>query len=363
MIDLTKINKAIADRSNVFYWQTDRDIEPLEAAEIWSDRHSAIKDDELFEKVKEVTKDRVLSIDSYDKDSHTNLGNINSVRIGKLHSGEEVIIRCHPKGVDNGYFYAETLVANKLLEHGLVSYKTYAIHDLENEDDFAFQVISKLQGVPVQTWLEKNPNDEKNLIHEVGATMAKMHQIKVDGFGPFDNDEAKQGKLIGLHNTFTSAVNASFDFNLDVLTRTNTINESQAQSLYELFEDNPLLKFDQPVLVHNDFADWNQLTDGKSITGIIDLDESVGGHPVSDIACWSTFFDPSRLDLFLEGYFSVSPEIEHYQELYELLRLRYTISKMTLRLRKSTWDSSDFLKEKIRVGKMHLSESLKHYVI
>ena len=353
----------IADRSNVFYWQTDRNIEPLEAAQIWSDRHSAFNDEELSEAVNKELNNRIVHLESFNENSHTNLGNINSVRLGKLDSGEEVVIRCHPKGVENGYFYAESLIAQTLINHGLPCYKTYAVHELQNKNDFAFQVIEKLPGVPVQTWLEQNPNDEKKLINNVGATMAKMHQIKTRAFGPFNNDKAREGELVGLHETFRASLRASLDFNLRVLIEMKILNASQEKLIKELFDRNPLLDFDDPVFVHNDFADWNQLTDGEVITGIIDLDEAVSSHPVTDIACWSTFFNPSRLDIFLEGYFSVSNEIKNFKELFELLRFRYTISKMTLRLRKATWDDSEFLKEKIEAGKLHLAESLAHYGI
>lgn len=40
-----------------------------------------------------------------------------------------------------------------------------------------------------------------------------------------------------------------------------------------LFTDNELLNSDVSVIVHNDFADWNLLTDDNTITGIIDWDE------------------------------------------------------------------------------------------
>ena len=50
-VDLNEVNKRIADRSDCFYWQTDRKISAEEAAVIWKDRHSAISNDELLEKV------------------------------------------------------------------------------------------------------------------------------------------------------------------------------------------------------------------------------------------------------------------------------------------------------------------------
>ncbi|HSW74893.1 MAG TPA: hypothetical protein VLG16_03415 [Candidatus Saccharimonadales bacterium] len=38
--DMTRINASITDRSNVFYWQTDRSVTPAETGAIWADRQS-----------------------------------------------------------------------------------------------------------------------------------------------------------------------------------------------------------------------------------------------------------------------------------------------------------------------------------
>src|SRR4051812_32188876 len=96
-LDIEKINSVIADRSNVFYWQTDRAVQPSEAGEIWADRHRYFSDEEIIEKVNTIIgNDKLSSIDPLNKDAQTSLGNVNSVRSGKLSSGREVIIRCHP---------------------------------------------------------------------------------------------------------------------------------------------------------------------------------------------------------------------------------------------------------------------------
>lgn len=46
---------------------------------------------------------------------------------------------------------------------------------------------------------------------------------------------------------------------------------------------------------------------------------------------------------------------------FELFRLRYVLSKMTLRIRRYSWDPSEYMKSKIETGKVHLKESLSHF--
>ena len=354
---LEEINKRICDRSECFYWQTDRKISVEEAAGIWKDRHSAISNDELFDKINcELTGDKLKYIEPLDLDAQTSLGNVNSIRVGVLESGKKVIIRCHPKGVRNGYFYSESLASSLALENGIPAYKTYLIHDLESENDISFQVIEKLSGDTVQFFLRNNPDMEDKMVFEMGKTMANLHKIKVEGFGPFSNDDAKNGRLKGIHSSLNDSMNAGLEENLERLVKYDVISSEIAEKMRNLFLNNSLLEFDTPVLIHNDFADWNLLTDGDTITGVIDWDECVGGHPIQEIACWSTFFDPERINSFLEGYFSVSPKCDNFEELFQLFRLRYTISKMALRTKRYNYEKTDLLKGLIEKGKKHLEE-------
>ena len=363
--ELQKINLTIADRSNVFYWQTDRDLTPQQAGQIWADRHRYFTDEELTDKISNHLKDdSIEEIIAFNEDSQTNLGNVNSVRVAKLKSGKEVVIRAHPKGINNGYFNVEALASSLAKNIGVPSYETVAVHNFEGNEDFAYHITEKLPGTALIKWLEQHPEDEDRLLIEVGRTMANIHQIKVDGFGPFDNEKAKNGILVGFHETFSDSISAGLDFNLSVLTEEGIFTDNQVIAIKNLFDPkNPLLQRESSVLVHNDFADWNLLTDGKEITGVLDWDECVGGDPILDLACWSTFFDPTRLDKMLAGYFEGKEKPDDFDRKFQLLRLRFTISKMTLRIRRFNWEPTEQIKEKIEIGKKHLEASLKYFGI
>lgn len=361
-MNLKEINTRIADRSDCFYWQTDRKISAEEAALIWKDRHSAITNEELLIKINsELTNNKLSYIKPFDESAQTSLGNVNSIRVGVLENGREVIIRCHPKGVRNGYFHAESRASKLALEHGLPAYETILIHDLESEDDIAYQVIEKLNGDTVQFCLREHPEKEEKLVTEMGKTMARLHKIKVSGFGPFDNELARNGELVGVHKSLSDAINAGLDENLERLVKYDILSTDVANKMRSLFDNNTLLESDESVLIHNDFADWNLLTDGEVITGIIDWDECVAGNPIEEIACWSTFFDPARIKPFLDGYFSETPKYDDFDEVFQLMRLRYTISKMALRIKRYTYEQTPFLKGMLEKGSMHLSELIDYF--
>lgn len=362
-MNLKEVNKKIVDRSDLFYWQAERRITEQEAADIWKDRHAAIKNDELLNAVnKALVGERCVSIEEVDPNKQEANGSVNSNRIGHLESGKKVIIRCHPRGVKNGYFYVESLAAKLLAEHGLPTYRTYAIHDCENESDCAFQVIERIDGINIENFLKEHPEKEQKLVFEMGKTMANIHRIKVDGFGPFNNELAKKGILKGTHNSLYESVLAGLDFDLETLVKHNVLTAEKAKQHKELFvASKELLACKQGVLVHNDFADWNLLTDGKTVNGVLDFDECVGSDPVTDIACWSLFFTPSRLNKFLEGYSSIAEKPKNFEQKFQLLKLRYSLSKMTLRTRRYSYEQSDFMKNMIEVGKESLRAGEQYF--
>lgn len=360
MMDYNDLNRRIINREDCFYWQTDRKISAEETKEIWKDRHSAITNDELFEIINSsFLEDKLEFLEPFDANAQTSLGNINSIRVGKLKSGRKVVIRCHPKNVKNGYFYVESLAADLALKNGIPTYGTYLIHDINKNDSIAFQMIEMLDGDTITFHLKQNPENEEKMVMEMGRMMAKLHDIRVDGFGPFNNEAAKKGELIGIHKTLKDAVMAGLDENLERLVDYKIIDKKIAEKIKNLFLDSNLLDYKEPRLLHNDFADWNLLTDGEKIVGVLDWDECVGGDPVEEIACWSTFFAPERLGVFLKGYFEENERAENFEEKLNLFRLRYVISKMALRVKRYTYDQSDFVKQLIENGMKHLEELIK----
>ena len=364
MIDYKSINERITDRSQSWCWQTDRRISLDEVRAIWSDRHSGITDAELLEAVnRELKKGKLVSIKPLNKDAQESLGFVNSVRVGVLENGKQVIIRCHPKGIKNGYFYTESLVASKAKALGLPAYGTLAIHDLSGDNDVAFQVIEKIEGVALKKWLEARPEDTQKLSYETGKSMAKLHKIRVEGFGSFDNEEAKKGRLVGVHKKFSGFVRGSLENNLASLVQYGTVTAAQASKINSLFSaDNPLLQCEQAVVVHNDFVDWNLLTNGQEINGVLDFDECVAADPICDIASWSSMSPLSRLDSFLGGYFGNQPRPENFDDKLKLISFRWVISNMSLRNSRLEYIPDDkHLQTLVADGKQQMAFYMNHF--
>jgi aminoglycoside phosphotransferase (APT) family kinase protein len=361
--NLDSINEAITDRSNCFYWQGDRNLDPAEAGKIFANRHAGISEDEIKRACGtslSIDPDQVKPV-PWKEEHQNNLGNVNVVRTIEVDDGRRFVLRAHPKGLKNGYFWVEALASKTARAHKVPTYHTIDVRDLNDPYPFAYMLIEEIPGVAMKKHLDDHPEDEAKLLFDAGKVMAGLHKVKVEGFGFFDNDQAREGKLVGIKASYRDHIFAGLDFNLDYLVKQNIVSEKQAEQARKLFETSELLECEQATIVHNDFADWNLITDGEHITGVIDWDEAHAGHPIGDIACWSTFFDPKRLDEFLKGYKSVTELSNNFQDTFELLRMRYTIAKMTLRLRRLEWDDSEEVKEKVKFGTQHLQASLKYF--
>lgn len=361
MKNLKDINKRIVDRTDCFYWQCDRKISDEEAEQIFADKHQGIENEKLIKAANAYLKDKVVRIEEPLKQGTIN--SVNSMRVGVLQSGREVLFRCHPKGIAQGYFHVESLAAQKTKDAGFPSYSTLAIHDANKDCDVSFQIIEKLDGENVQKYLLEQQGDANKYSYKSGKLMAQFHKanIKVEGFGKFDNIVARnQGKLVGLSNTFADSMRAGLQYELKYLLDSGIITKAQAKQIFDVFnEDNPLLKLEKPVLVHNDFIDWNLMTDGSEITGIIDWDECIASHPTCDIASYSTFVSKERFNNFLNGYFSETPKTETFDKEFILFELRYWVMKVVIRLRKYLVEKNTERKNKLESGTKYFKELLE----
>lgn len=67
------------------------------------------------------------------------------------------------------------------------------------------------------------------------------------------------------------------------------------------------------------------------------------------------------MEQFLNGYQSLIDLPPDFDNRFHYYRLRYTISKMALRAKRHQVDKSNFIKEKLEVGKRALVEELEWF--
>lgn len=355
MLDLT-------DRIYCFYWQTDRKLSGEDYVRIFLRRHETSSDEITKILLEGITSIKHISgIKIHEPDPNVLKGNVNIVRKVEM-NGRLYIVRMHPKGVKNGYFYAEKTALDLCIKENLPVPQVLEIHEARDENDMDFMLLTVSSGINMDIYLNEHKDREEDLLVDAGKQMAALHNIRVRNFGFFDNQIAKEKyMLVGLHKRYNDFIWTGLEENLQRLITLNVLQKPQADSMKKVFEVMDFEPVDSPRLIHNDFADWNLLTDGKRITGILDWDECHSGDPVADIACWSTFYSLERLEKFIEGYKKIMKLPKDYNTRFHFYRLRYTISKMALRCKRYQVDKSDFIREKIEVGKQALTEETKWF--
>lgn len=357
MLDLT-------DRKSIFYWQTDRILSADDYAHIFLKRHD-VSDDVLTKILQNgitTLPDKArITIDPADE--NVVRGNVNIVRKISI-KAKKYIIRMHPAGVKNGYFYVEKIALEKARDAGVPVPETLEIHSASDERDMDFMLMSVCSGTNMDEYLKKDPSHEDELLFDAGSQMANIHTIRVEGFGAFDNSVAKtQNKLLGLHQTYHEFILTGLDENLTRLVLFEIITEQTKDRMRRVFTNHWYEPTDGARLIHNDFADWNLITNGRKITGVLDWDECHAGDPIADLACWSTFFSMKRMASFMKGYTSIVTLPDDFDDRFHFYRLRYTISKMALRAKRYQVDKAEFIRKKIELGKIALSEELSYFQI
>lgn len=357
----------LSDRDGMFYWQTNRKITAKEQKEIFLDRHRIVKKEETKQAIeygmqragKSSSDARVV-----DMDEPIDFGSVNSVIRATLFDGTKIVVRIHPHFVKNGYFFAESLASKKAKNLGVPAFDTYFIDDSQSKFEFDFMIMEALPGKTMQKfYLEKSFTNEEAIIKETGKYLALIHQVETKGFGFFLNKEAKEKKqLIGQYLKFQDHIFAALDEDLNFLLESKTFFEKEAENIKEIFKNNiNLMNCKNPVLIHNDLADWNQMSDGKKVTGIVDWDECFSGDPVMDFAAYNLFFGEPRMSWLKKGYQEITNLPENFEEKFQLFKLRYLVSKMHLRKKRSLVEDSDLLKQNLERGMASIKEVFKYF--
>lgn len=361
----------LSNRKNMFYWQTNRDISAEDMKKIFLDRSQAFDKNSVIPAIeygmqkygKSMSESKVITLGDLITD-----GLVNNVLKAKIADGTEVIFRMHPKNVKNGYFWAESIAAQSAKDLGVLTYSTYSIVDDQKKFPFDFMIMEALPGQTMRNFTKSGEIEykwEEQLIRETGRQLGLIHRVKTEGFGFFDNKIARTENLLqGQYNSFDEHIFAALDDDLNYLLKSKKITENQKIKIKKLFNDNiSLMNCEQPVLIHADIADWNTLSDGKHVTGIIDWDECFSGDPVMDFSAYSLFFGEPRMTWFKEGYSEINLLPAQFEDKFQIFKLRYLVSKLKLRIKMATVHDSEGLQRNIRRGFEAMKEVFEYFEV
>ena len=183
-------------------------------------------------------------------------------------------------------------------------------------------VENKIAGVPLRDLQDLPRKSLKNLTRNAGSILAKIHQVKIQGFGELN--EKGKAEYKDLNENMQHEIKYKSVF-VDAGKRAGISKEviEEAFSFLQKYVDQ--FNNSNNVLLHNDFSPKHILINNEEITGILDFETCRAGDPVQEFARWEYYYkDSFPLEWLIEGYTNK-----------EILKSDFALKKMYYKLYKS----------------------------
>ena len=233
-------------------------------------------------------------------------------------------------------FLLDEWVSQLFASQALPYVKIYEV-DLSCEKvPFMYEIMDFVPGQPLSLLQDPESQELPNgLLSSLGALIAQIHLIKIDGYGPLSIVSYKESKLVqGVHRYWSDYLFCHLKEHIEICTDIGAITFNEAEEVNRLFmKYGSLLNENQGVLLHGDLGGHNIFSDGGRITALIDWEDAMSGDPIFDLAYWGTFTrDQLRAEL-LSGYKKHAQLPEDFEIRYWLYYLRIALSKTVHRYR------------------------------
>lgn len=232
--------------------------------------------------------------------------------------------------------YVEKLITDLVSQHDIPTNRIIYVDVTRKKYDFDFTIQERLGGIDPEDEFAGTEEEYDQFNFETGQAIAKLGDIKLDGFGRFDETIAvAEDRLEGNKTQLSEYINVCCDEDLDSLEELSIITSRQAQRIKDFFQQRKdIIDIKQGSLVHYDLADHNLRYKGGQLEAIFDWETAVVASPVLDLAScptWRSHY-PKREKL-LEGYQSIKALPDNFEELEKVFFLRTMVWKMRFAIR------------------------------
>src|SRR5687767_100777 len=193
------------------------------------------------------------------------------------------------------YSEIELLVHGICKDAGITVPRIYATHyDIpENlRPPITFSIEELIQGQNGAQYAMQHPDSLDLLLQSMGTSLAAMHRLPIDGgFGHFKVDDARKGRLVGIHATYRDRIMGGLSRSLLHIAIRGCLEEDQIRDIFDYYKTAPIideLGREDTCLLQGDSGLHNLLVDTKAapVSRIITLDfgEAQGGSKIHDLA-------------------------------------------------------------------------------
>lgn len=255
-----------------------------------------------------------------------------------LADGRRVVVRVNALGehVRDLALGVDAWAMRRLRDQGLPWLEVACVDVTRRAFPFEFEILAEAPGVELATFYDDARLGP--LLGRLGAFLARVHDVRVDGFGWIDLDpraaDPAREPGRGLFASWRDFVLTNLDAHLATCTRIGAITPPQRRRIESVFaERDGLLGGVEPSLLHGDLSGRNVFTDGERITAVIDWEDGLAGDPAFDLAFWATFHPEEHHPALLSGYRPVRPLPADFPARFWLYFLRVALSKTVQRHR------------------------------
>ena len=212
----------------------------------------------------------------------------------------------------------EIKLLKKLREDGIIPvpriYKVSNDRVIENRE---YAIYEYMEGKTIGQAISEGYELEEEFVRDVAKHLSKIHSYKFSRIGFLDHNLNLKGELPPLVLWYENfmGINAQKRLGKDIIYKINQIVKENEKVLFEL---------DQDVrLVHGDFQGTNILIKDNKLSGILDWEFTMAGHPLADIGQffrYEEYFNKNLIQVFEDEYKKNSD--------YKLMDDWYRISKL-----------------------------------
>ena len=162
-----------------------------------------------------------------------------------------------------------------------------------------YVIYEYVEGITLSQFLNDGDIISKNIIREIAHTLANIHKLKFKYIGFLDEDLSINNKLKPLNQWYNDFLTHRVEERLgQELTR-------KIKLLINDYKEQLIILDNDSRLVHGDFQCTNILVNNNKLSGIIDWEFAMAGHPISDIGQffrYEEYFNENLISLFEDEY-------------------------------------------------------------
>lgn len=218
----------------------------------------------------------------------------------------------------------ESWVLKKCRQLGLPVPEVISIKHIEADGKpLHICIETKLPGIPLNELRDEEKIDHtslKAILIQVGSILSQLHTIKTTGYDAIDIN----GK--GYYKSFNEYMQKRKKKEARLLKAADLFNFDRSQihrALKIIQRYNDFFPTFKPVLNHNDLSPKHVLVDNDQVTGIIDFETSISGHPIQDFARWNYYHDDYPLGWIQEGYSNKALFNKDFKRKLHFMRIFY----------------------------------------